>query len=107
MNGLPLPLTVNLPGGADAGYDTLLQVTLTREFRRTNQAVNSLYDGTGDTAAGTAAPTAGTYAVGEFVRNTAISELGVVGAKYILRGWCCVTAGTPGTWVEARELTGN
>ena len=40
---------------------------------------------------GTAAPTTGTWAVGDKVHNTAP----VAGGKI---GWVCVTAGTPGTW---------
>jgi hypothetical protein len=40
---------------------------------------------------GTAAPSTGTWAVGDIVYNTAPSA----GASI---GWTCVTAGTPGTW---------
>lgn len=43
--------------------------------------------------AGTAAPVAGTYAVGDLWINTAPA----VGGNW---GWVCVTAGTPGTWRE-------
>lgn len=39
--------------------------------------------------------------------NTVPSELGTAGSKYVLRGWKCVSTGTPGTWVEMRSLTGN
>ncbi len=71
--------------------------------------VNGLSDGKfyAVDAVGTAAPTAGTYAQGDFVRNSNPSELGSPGSKYLLTGWCCVTAGTPGTWVECRALTGG
>jgi hypothetical protein len=40
---------------------------------------------------GTAAPTAGTWAVGDITWNTAPAAGGY-------SGWICVTAGTPGTW---------
>lgn len=40
---------------------------------------------------GTAAPTTGTWAVGDKVWNTAAAASGTV-------GWVCTTAGTPGTW---------
>jgi hypothetical protein len=40
---------------------------------------------------GTAAPTTGTYTVGNIVWNTTPTAGGKV-------GWICVTAGTPGTW---------
>lgn len=55
----------------------------------------------------TAAPTTDTWALGDFVRNSAPSELGAPGAKYVIYGWINVVAGTPGTWVPARFLTGN
>ena len=55
----------------------------------------------------TAAPSAGTFAVGDFVRNSAPTESGSGGSKYVVFGWVCVTAGTPGTWVQCRFLTGN
>ena len=48
---------------------------------------------------GTAAPTAGTYAVGDQCLNTGTS------GPY---GWTCSVAGTPGTWVEfGAALSGN
>ena len=40
---------------------------------------------------GTAAPTSGTYSVGDVVWNTAPAASGTM-------GWVCTTAGTPGTW---------
>ena len=55
----------------------------------------------------TSAPTTGTHAQGDFVRNSAPTEAGVALAKYVITGWLCVAAGTPGTWVEVRALTGN
>jgi len=41
---------------------------------------------------GTAAPTTGTWAVGDVVYKTAPTSSGIF-------AWVCVTAGTPGTWV--------
>ena len=41
----------------------------------------------------TAAPVAGTWAVGDIVFNTAPTAGGFI-------GWVCVTAGTPGTWKQ-------
>jgi hypothetical protein len=40
---------------------------------------------------GTAAPTTGTWAIGDQILNTAPAASGNI-------GWVCVTAGTPGTW---------
>ncbi|TXH46563.1 MAG: hypothetical protein E6Q97_29295 [Desulfurellales bacterium] len=54
-----------------------------------------------------AAPTAGTWQQGDYVKNSAPVEAGIVGSKYVIKGWICVSAGTPGTWVDDRALTGN
>lgn len=56
---------------------------------------------------GTAAPTVGTYVVGDRVNNSAPSELGSASSKYTIRGWVCTVAGAPGTWLQDRGLTGN
>lgn len=70
--------------------------------------------GTGQASAtnnkASAPPAAGTttaYAQGDFIKNDAPVELGASGAKYVVTGWICVTAGTPGTWKECRCLTGS
>jgi hypothetical protein len=55
----------------------------------------------------TAAPTTGTYAIGDFILNSAPAELGAASSKYIIHGWRCTVSGTPGTWVQCRFLTGN
>jgi len=47
---------------------------------------------------GTAAPTAGTWAVGDIVWNTAPAAL-------TTPGWVCTTAGTPGTWKAMAVLS--
>lgn len=56
---------------------------------------------------GTAAPVAGTYTKGSVVVNSNKTELGTVGNKYVIQEWLCTVAGTPGTWVQVRTLTGN
>jgi hypothetical protein len=55
----------------------------------------------------TSAPTVGDFKQGDFIRNSAPSELGAGGSKYIIFGWVCVTSGSPGTWKQCRFLTGN
>lgn len=57
--------------------------------------------------AATAAPTTGTYAIGDFILNSAPAEAGGAGSKYLIHGWRCTASGTPGTWKECRFLTGN
>jgi hypothetical protein len=51
-------------------------------------------------------PVGGTAFKGDIVYNETPTELGSVGAKYILLGWICVVSGTPPTWKEMRVLTG-
>jgi hypothetical protein len=48
-------------------------------------------------ASGSAAPVAGTWKVGDYVRNSAPA----VGSP---KGWLCTVAGTPGTWVSEGNL---
>ena len=54
----------------------------------------------------TSAPTTGLWNQGDFVWNTTPAELGSASSKYVIIGWSCVTGGEPGTWKEARTLTG-
>jgi len=55
----------------------------------------------------TAAPTTGTWAQGDFVKNSAPTEAGGAGNKYMVIGWTCTVGGSPGTWLPNRTLTGN
>jgi hypothetical protein len=54
-----------------------------------------------------ALPTTGTWARGDIVLNNTAAEAGTAGSKYVITGWVCVTAGTPGSWLQMRTLTGN
>lgn len=98
-----------LPQQPDSTYAQNLNFTLARLFRNIAAKVNSLADGrlaVIDNAL-TAAPTTGTWATGDFVRNSAPSELGTAGAKYVIYGWINTAGGTPGTFLQCRFLTGN
>lgn len=53
------------------------------------------------------APTTGTFALGDFVRNSTPSELGTAPNKYVVTGFLCIAGGSPGVFVQARSLTGN
>jgi hypothetical protein len=55
----------------------------------------------------TSIPIAGTWAQGNMVKNSALSEAGSAGSKYVVIGWVCTVSGTPGTWLPMRTLTGN
>jgi hypothetical protein len=51
----------------------------------------------------TASPSSGTYVQGDRVVNTAPTALGTPGSQYVILGWACTVAGTPGTWVPLRS----
>ena len=82
-------------------------------IRRSNQAVNSLVEGRAAAlyAAQASYPTSGTWAVGDYVHNSAPTELGGGGSKYIVYGWKRLTSGSGNVlntdWFQDRRLTGN
>lgn len=78
-------------------------------MREAQAQINGLSEGalSASYAARTTSPTTGTWAQGDFVRNSTPTELGSGGSKYIIIGWTCTVAGTPGTWLQNRTLTGN
>jgi hypothetical protein len=49
----------------------------------------------------------GSYAQGDFVKNSTPTELGTTPNKYVVLGWICTVAGDPATFVPVRALTGN
>lgn len=93
------------------GEDTALTRHLTTSWAALTTQLNQLSEGlvVAVTNAATAAPTGGAanYNLGDFILNSAPSELGTAGSKYIIHGWRCVAAGNPGTWLQMRFLTGN
>lgn len=80
---------------------------LQREMRDHALAINAIAEGrmAAFYNAQTSAPTTGTYAQGDFIRNSTPSETG--SPAYVVYGWLCVSGGAPGTWVDCRFLTGN
>lgn len=82
---------------------------LVAELRTHALQINAISEGrlAGSYNAQTAAPTTGTYAQGDFIRNSAPAELGAAASKYVIFGWVCTVAGTPGTFLQCRFLTGN
>jgi len=62
----------------------------TQDYSLTTNVATRLANGN-RTLSYTAAPTVGTWAVGDIVMNSAVAAAGV-------SGWMCTTAGTPGTW---------
>lgn len=72
-----------------------------------NNGTNNYFYNTKKTLNGTAAPTGGTWAIGDRIKNSNPSEAGAGGSQYVIEGWICTVAGTPGTWLAQRTLTGN
>lgn len=103
------PQESTLPLNAETAYDVALNYKLKDLFRNICQRLNALSDGrisAIDNAASTI-PTVGMYAVGDIVRNNTPVELGTAGSKYVITAWVCTVAGSPGTFVQLRSLTGN
>lgn len=78
---------------------------IVRELREHAQQVNAMAEGrlSGTYNAQPAAPTTGNYAPGDFIRNSAPTELGVATSMHVVFGW--LFDGT--NWLECRFLTGN
>jgi hypothetical protein len=78
---------------------------LTDRMRDIVRQVNALTEGRQSAvhSALPSAPTTGEWAVGDFVLNSAPTELGLIGSKYIVHGWRYLDSG----FVECRYLTGN
>jgi len=76
-----------------------------RWYRDIATQVNGLSEGSMAAfyTASTAAPTTGTWAEGDFVLNSAPTELGSASSKYIIHGWRYVS----GAFLQCRFLTGN
>ena len=103
---LPEPL---LPINPDSEYSRQLNFKLKDLLRLIVAQINAMGDGkmTGSNMTAASVPTTGTYAQGDFVRNSTPTELGTPGSKYVIEGWLSVAGGTPGTFVQKRFLTGN
>lgn len=82
---------------------------LTTIYRGIVQQLNLLTEGNivAVTNAATAAPTTGTHQQGDKILHSAPVEAGAGGSKYVTIGFICTAAGTPGTWLPMRVLTGN
>lgn len=97
------------PKIGDASNQKNLAYNLYQLLKKVAMQVNPLSEGriSAVTNASTSAPSAGSYVVGDFVRNSAPAEAGSAASKYVIMGWVCTASGSPGTWKECRCLTGN
>jgi len=83
----------------------LLVTALQREFDRLALELRAIQEGRlYAVKTGTAAPTAGSHAQGDVVRNSNPTNVSAT-PDYVIYGWLCTVAGTPGTWVELRIPT--
>jgi hypothetical protein len=100
------PIDPNLPLGNDVAS---LKTRLYEVFKTIAIQLNGISEGRMSAFhnAYTAAPTTGTWAQGDSIKNSAPAEAGIATAKYVIIGWVCTVGGTPGTWLECRCLTGN
>lgn len=94
-----------LPRKDEPNFDIQLKSVLQDIGTRLDMLSQGLLSGVRGKAS--AAPTTGTWAKGDFIRNSSPSEAGSAGSKYVVFGWECTVAGTPGTWLAVRTLTGN
>lgn len=90
-------------------YAVNLSRRLYELFRAIANQLNGISEGSivAVTNAATSAPSSGSFYQGDFIKNSAPTELGSAGSKYVIEGWTCVVTGSPGTWVQKRFLTGN
>jgi hypothetical protein len=99
---------INLEQFLTKDYDRGLMVELVRQLE---DAINKLSEGRiYQTYNATSAEPSGanvSHQVGDVVRNSLPTELGSAGSKYVLYGWLCLAAGSPGTFRELRIPTGN
>lgn len=98
----------NIPADADG-----MRKRVTDLFKRTNEKVNALIEGRASAlyAARSSVPTTGTWAIGDYVHNSAPAELGTTPNKYIVYGWKRLTSGSGNVlntdWFLDQRRTGN
>lgn len=95
---------------ASAKYLNRLVQSLTDELDRTRRQLNQLSEGrrVAHYNSVSATPVAQVEcAVGDIIMNNSAVEAGTAGSQYVVIGYRCVSAGTPGDFVELRCLTGN
>jgi hypothetical protein len=84
---------------------------MTEMVRQIEDAINRLSEGRiyQNYNAASAAPSGSTvaYQLGDFVKNLSPTPTGGAGSEYVILGWVCTAAGSPGTFEEVRTLTGG
>jgi hypothetical protein len=84
---------------------------MTEMVRQIEDAINRLSEGRiyQNYNAASAAPSGSTvaYQLGDFIKNLSPTPTGGAGSEYVILGWVCTAAGSPGTFEEVRTLTGG
>lgn len=99
---MKLAITNLVPADYNAGV-------LREIARRTENSVNILAEGrlAGRHFNATTIPTTGDFGQSDIIWKSNATEAGSAGSKYVVIGWICTVAGSPGTLLEMRVLTGN
>ena len=96
------------PSEPPNSYEARFNAAVARELSKLRHSVQTVFEGRlSSYYSATAAPTGGSYAQGDIVRNSNPAVAGGAGSQYVIIGWICTVAGNPGTWVEMRTLTGT
>ena len=99
---------LNSPPQVQRDYDPGNMISILSQIdTQVNKLAEGKLDGRHYTTTSTPSSSAIPAAVGDIVWNSNVSVLGGGGSQYVILGWVCRTAGTPGTWVDIRTLTGT
>jgi hypothetical protein len=102
-----------LPQAATSAWDRALLNALTDYLRPLANKVNGLASGAASAIdnASAALPTAGEYAIGDYVKKATPAVAGGAGSQYVVYGWTRITNGSGHVlntdWVEDRRSTGT
>lgn len=99
-------MKLSLSGRIPREWSRDQMVALVRELE---QQVNQLAEGRIQARhfTATSIPTTGDFAQDDIIWKKGVVEQGAGGSKYVTIGWVCTVAGSPGTLLEMRVLTGN
>jgi hypothetical protein len=108
LNETPL-----LPLRPESEFDTRLYQALNKVLREIAIKTNQIAAGNnaGFDAQSTAVPSAGSWAIGDFVKKSNPVVAGGGGSQYVITGWVRITNGSGNIlntdWIEHRVLTGT
>ena len=105
---IPNPLGVIFDNGISANGYVWKQLSSPITGAEIQNIISGLINNGGYVIArGISIPTTGKWWQGDTIINNNPTEQGTSGSKYVVNGWTCIASGTPGTWIQNRNLTGN